>query len=336
LQLLTHKQLRVLLRDAIDKEAELRDSITQFITQNRNLKQSSKEERLQRDPYGGGEDEDIPQTAKETSAPLPSSGPSTMASFGAPPPPPPSGGMALFNKTKSSKPGPGDLMADIKNALRVFNLKKTEFNEEKSDKGKEEAESKAVLQNEEAESGTRLWCRDTVSFIDQLSTIIVMDYHMARIIFKIVQKTWITFDAALQMMDQKETVNHETLATIMIECGFYVKSSVWKNETDDEPPFRKFAAIVCPYDLPLELVLKLLKSFIKRNGRNRRGDPLKDDVKVLRQQQRDQVKAREESTQNYWQRQNKDGGVQTDALADIGVVQGYWRSKEQRQVGKLW
>jgi len=83
----------------------------------------------------------------------------------------------------------------------------------------------------------------------------------------------------------------------------------------------------------------LIKSFITRNRRNRRGDPLKDDVKVLRQQQRDQVKIREESTQNYWQSQtNKDGGgpVQQDALADIGVVQGYWRQKEQRQVGKLW
>jgi hypothetical protein len=346
LQRLTHKQLRVLLRDAIDKEAELRDAITQFITQNRVLKQSAKEERLSREPYGGMDDAEFLQSqqiqAKEVSSTSEVYAASaTSASSFAPPPPPPSGGLSLFNKGKpNNKPVPGDLMEDIKNALRFGNLKRTEVGNEKLGINRDpKPEEAAVLQSEDAEAGTRLWHKDPHGFADQLAKIIVIDYHMARIIFHIVRKSWISFDAALHMMDQKETVDHETLARIMLECGFYVKSALFKNEADeDAPAFRRFSAILCPYDIPLDIVLFMIKSFIERNRRNRRGEPLRDEVKVLRQQQRDQVKAREESTQSYWQRQtNKDSKQEEQGgLADIGVVQGYWKKKEQREVGKLW
>jgi len=167
---------------------------------------------------------------------------------------------------------------------------------------------------------------------------------MTRIIFRIIEKTFITFDAALQMMDLKETVNHQTLAIIMTECGFFVKYSLFKNEDDedlDAPPQREYTIILCPYNLPLHIILKLIRAFIRANGSNRRGDPLKDTVANLREQQRAAAKSQQEATQNYWTRQtNRDasssGKNEDGAMSDIGVVQGYWRQKEQRQVGKLW
>jgi len=165
---------------------------------------------------------------------------------------------------------------------------------------------------------------------------------MTRIIFRIIEKTFITFDAALQMMDLKETVNHQTLAIIMTECGFFVKYSLFKNEDDDDPdtpPGREYTIILCPYNLPLHIILKLIRSFLAANGANRSGDPLKDTVANLREQQRASAKSQQEATQNYWTRQtNRDvrGQNEEGAMGDIGVVTGYWRNKEQRQVGKLW
>jgi len=318
--------------EAIDQEAELREAIGQYITINRNNRLTAKEERLQREPYGRNPDdpEEAPTESRESHpCSVTTQSPANTITSGPSAPPPPPGGSGLYLPPRA-KPGAkavntGDLMIDIKNALRAGgNLRRAPGMDDKERKARgftrePDPKESLILKGEEAEAGTDLWKHDLQSYITNLKNLLTIDYHMARILFRIIEKTFITFSAALQMMDLKETVNHETLARIMTECGFYVKYSLLKTEDDEDSqdvqPFREYTTIICPYDLPLHIILKLIRAFIKSNGTNRRGDPLKDSVADLREKQRAAPK---------------------DGPATIGVVQGYWRQKEQRQVGKLW
>eukprot|EP01124_Arcella_intermedia_P007674 TRINITY_DN1473_c0_g1_i2.p1 TRINITY_DN1473_c0_g1~~TRINITY_DN1473_c0_g1_i2.p1 ORF type:complete len:1188 (-),score=304.87 TRINITY_DN1473_c0_g1_i2:40-3603(-) len=351
LQRLTHKQLRVLLKLALDQEAELRDKIGQYIISNRGFRQNAKEERIQREPYGGVAEEQeekkktvdaSPEIVTNTSINNPVAAPSAP-----PPPPPPTGGKS-GSDARFKAASKGDLMTDIKNALRAGgNLRRTPGMNEKERKAKglfreKEADDQAVLKGEEAESGNDIWNRDISTYIDYVKKILTIDYHMARILFHLIRKTLITFDAALQMMDLKETVNHETLARIMLDLGFYVEYSIYSHKeeeefqekTPDKVDWKEYKSIICPFNFPTTTILKLIRAFLKTNGINRQGEPLREDVKTLKATHRENAKSIEAATQNYWTRSNRDGQQQT--VGDIGVVQGYWKKKDQITVGKLW
>eukprot|EP01125_Pyxidicula_operculata_P006982 TRINITY_DN238_c0_g1_i1.p1 TRINITY_DN238_c0_g1~~TRINITY_DN238_c0_g1_i1.p1 ORF type:complete len:1148 (+),score=348.90 TRINITY_DN238_c0_g1_i1:62-3505(+) len=330
LKMLTHQQLRILLKEVIDQQAEMTGPIRQYITIEKKRSDAlhgSQPERVStvygKDSLGKG-----PQKSSQGLVADGPKGPPAQINHNAPKPPPPPPPMktptpkkpAAATDTKKKPQESGDFMTQLKKVIRAGgNLRRVEIDDHDSSKrgdfrGRKKEIKKKII-SEECEIGSSLWRDNTREFLIELQKAYLMDYDIMHIVFLVINRTQLTFENALAIFKRPETIDHEILAQAMLACGFVVKFQYYKLEgSDDDEEKKEYTVIVCPYDLPVHIHLKAMSSIINNNGKNRRGDPMTDTVDKLR----------------ILQKQKQEQEEQED------VVQGFWKKKEIRVVGSLW
>eukprot|EP01125_Pyxidicula_operculata_P017924 TRINITY_DN6335_c0_g1_i2.p1 TRINITY_DN6335_c0_g1~~TRINITY_DN6335_c0_g1_i2.p1 ORF type:complete len:421 (+),score=162.16 TRINITY_DN6335_c0_g1_i2:78-1340(+) len=330
LQRLSHKQLRILLKEAIDQGIDAAKSIRQYILLNHKAKEVP-EDRLMGDPYGKGlaiNPEEQSNVKKTTAAPT---GPATGAPSGpaappAPPPapaPPPPPTLTLnstkFKKTaaKSDKKGGGggdDLIQDLKNAVaKGGNLRHVELAESERAKRGENSNTfevnlkKAKQLKEDVESGSDLYKIDPKGFVDKLQSTFLKNYDYMNICFSIIDNSEIEFSEAYKLVEDKTKVDKATLATSMLDVGFTLKYQFEEGTLIDlsGEETKDYIAILCPLDMPVYIIVKLIKAILRANAKNRHGGAITEEEQEMAEKTRVEQKQGKEVVQGYWKSKKK-------------------------------
>jgi len=371
LQRLTHRQLRILVKEAIDQQIDLAGEIRQYVILELKRTQNMPIDRVSGDPIGeGGPEDDEPEVVAKLGVIDPSQPPPKMTGgpapmMGGPPPPnmppPPTlslkkGFMPGKKKQGGASGGTGiDFMSQLKQsvALGSGGLKRVNLSEE---------DKKALLGDnaparpggasvrflgEEAETGKYLWERDPRAFVTALQKALTEDYGMMYIIFKVLRKTFSAFTPLYEMLFSS-SIGKEKLARILLDIGFTLSYTSYVVSTGDDTenrqesePKREYNSAIVPYNFPVAIAYRTIYLVMKANRGNRMGGPLTGDVKDLKEVRIQEKKKQEEDVVSWGrggtQRPANVGRLWDDAEEDTGgqYTTG-WSRQEKPTVGSLW
>eukprot|EP01124_Arcella_intermedia_P012376 TRINITY_DN18734_c0_g1_i1.p1 TRINITY_DN18734_c0_g1~~TRINITY_DN18734_c0_g1_i1.p1 ORF type:complete len:1224 (-),score=317.96 TRINITY_DN18734_c0_g1_i1:12-3683(-) len=280
LQRLNHRQLRLLIKDAIDQGIDITDPIKDYISLNRKI-QKIPENIASGEPYGKGPTSNLKEqqpVAKVRNRRNNASKTGASTSGGPPPAPPPPPTIQIAKgkpqpKPKGNTPAAGEsqdqLLTALKSKLEKDNmgLAKTLLDEsEVKKRGQnqlEEVSLKTTLTEEELDKGPELWRYNLKEYAERLVEAFVDNKDIMNIAFEVVDSNQIEFEDAIQKMESPMDKNR--LAQVMLECGFTVKSIV--TTSDKTPsPVREYHSIICPIELPSYIIIKLTRNMLIANG----------------------------------------------------------------------
>lgn len=270
---LDHRQLRTLLKQAIDQDIDLTEPIRNYMNVNRAAFgiYTAPEDREDAEPGAAGA-----KGGKVANRPLPKSSPI--------PPPPPQLNMASKKGVKatisaSAETGKAqkeevNFMDALKNAVESGakkNLTRVELdNDERSKRGMEENEPTAqqmarlkrnVLE-EDVEQSPKLWEIDSKLFLNKIQDAFVIDYQVMNVVFQVIDN---------EMLDWKDVVaalpalTPEKIVEALLLAGLDIKFQSYRSEGSKKIE-KEYIAVLCPAELPRWSVLKTISIVIKENG----------------------------------------------------------------------
>jgi hypothetical protein len=206
-------------------------------------------------------------------------------------------------------------MSQLKDVVnKGGNLKKTDLPEEKGKTGGDdddgELKGKSLqkqLLYEETNMGSDKWRSDMRGYVSEIQRVCMQDYEIAHIAFMIVDLNEIEFGEALKLLSNRK-ITTEDLARHMMDLGFTVMNANYSRE-DTFEVIKEYSRVMCPYDLPMSVLVKVLRQIIRGNGRNRRDGPLNGDLETLASEHRKKYATHDQTqdvVQGYW---SKGGGA---------------------------
>jgi len=168
---------------------------------------------------------------------------------------------------KSAGSGGGDLIKDLKSAIaKGGGLKKIELDEDEKEKRgiveevkfRREQLKKRGQVDEESEVGSIVWKHDKKLFVDTLHETCLLHYDLIHIVFDTIDQRGLDWSEAVKLIFSGE-FPEESLHKAMLNCGFTVQSYIYRDETK----FREYNHIICPFDLPVYIHLKLIQAILK-------------------------------------------------------------------------
>jgi hypothetical protein len=220
-----------------------------------------------------------------------------------------------------------DLMSAIKDAVSSGgNLRKVEITDDdkfkRGDVDEVEGELHAkklqkTLLYEETNMGSELWRRDMRGYVNEIQRVCLIDYEIAHIAFQIVDQNEMEFGEVLTLLSNRR-LTAEDVAKHMMDLGFTVMNANYSRE-DTYEVIKEFSRVMCPYDLPMSVLIKALRQIIRGNGRNRRDGALNGDLETLAAEHRKRNAVHDQSqdvVQGYW---SKGGGPPPTSTGSAGL-----------------
>jgi len=206
-------------------------------------------------------------------------------------------------------------MSAIKRAVEDGgNLKRIDINDdEKKKRGDvdEDGEAQKVqlqktLLYEETNLGSDIWRTDMRYWVNEIQRVCLSDYEIAHIAFSVVDLGEMDFAEAFILLQDKHA-NSDDFARNLMDLGFTVMNANYSRE-DTYEVIKEFSRIMCPYDLPMSVMVKALRQIIRGNGKNRVDGAIDTDFETALSKQRDKGGAGDVVT-GYWSKGG--GGGQT-------------------------
>lgn len=141
----------------------------------------------------------------------------------------------------------------------------------------------------------------------------MVDYEIAHVAFLVVDQNELEFSEALSLLSKK--VSTEDLARYMLDLGFTVMNANYTRD-DTFEVIKEYSRIMCPYDLPMSVLVKALRQIIRGNGDNRRDGPLGGDLETLATEHRKRYATHDQSqdvVQGYWSKGNNASNAPSSA-----------------------
>lgn len=346
---LTHRQLRILLKEATDKGVDLKVSLKDELTKVAQQKSLLIEERLQCTPFGANPDGDAEPDAmiSERQVTMQAAASSVAAKLGTTTS---AGGSesqfqgssgSWVNSTISAPPGtpappplnvpaPPPLMAHNKefraggavkasgNVKGVSSIEDAVKIRRDNIQAAQDVQKKKVLIADEADLGTSLFRINKSAYIEDVHKILINYKNFFQVVLLILERSQIEFRKAADILKVNSSL-FENVKSLMQRCGFSVTYSRFKFKSVDDDnttnnnnneEIKEFKMIISQYDVPCGAVLKLIHEIIRANWSNREGGPMTDDVKNLL------VKYKEAGSQV--------------------AAQTQWGKKQEVKIGSLW
>lgn len=327
LQRLTHRQLHILVKEAIDKEADLAGQIRQMILDQRKIKEGlpSVPERVNIEPLGSNDDfpdeeetkEESPLDAPDQKKANDGQDPNFVADMkrggssaprGGPrggPAPPRGGPVANLKTAKANaaagKAGGGDLMSQLKRAVvGGGGLRRVELNDADKKKilgdkaGNAKGGTSLKYIGEGADVGHRVWEMNKqhggkagVEYANLLKSVLLMDYSMMQVIFKVLQKTIMPFPVLFELVKDNEKITQDSLAQALIQIGVTVTYALYTVTTgegtekqEESEPRREYVSALASYDIPVGIIYRTVSAVLHANYHKRIAGALPDDYNL--------------------------------------------------------
>jgi len=190
---------------------------------------------------------------------------------------------------------------------------------------------------EGADLGLRLWEPNRqMDYARQLQQVLLLDYGMLQVVFKILQKTIMPFPVLFELVKDNEDISQDTLAQALQSVGITISYALYTvlsgegtEKQEESEPKREYISAIAPYDLPVCIMYKTISKVLHTNARQRIGGPVAEnfDLKGMITDRKTLNNPEQEintATQDLvgWSRQKK----------KPAVVGGLWDSGAEEQV----